>query len=337
MTPILAIMLLMGTAFALSTGSSTEEAENDDEALSESDDTTQEPVTFDEEFYASDFTEDELINDDFTISGTDGNTLVSLLVAEDGSDTSDTFLTMPTIITAGGDDTVEAYSMDGFISTGDGNDTVNLISSDIGGNTIDTGNGNDVVHVTSLTDERMDFEEYLNIKTGEGDDTINISGYIEGGHVNIEAGDGDDVAKIQTIPTLSVVDMGDGDDSIEITDASVAGATLLGGSGNDTFLLKVSEVSALTAYGTSGTAAFTLSDFDPDKDSLTIDVTPTNDGVLFEGIQIEQTTVNGSTSNTLVFFYQNSTGEDIDVVIELGNNDVQLDDINIILNGSQFS
>lgn len=179
------------------------------------------------------------------------------------------------ISTGDGVDTVsikQAHIGDGIgltdvldINTGKGADTVTLgdaISSlDVKGYAfIDTTSGriNGAVNLSELGDDRVSITSLsvtgsLNVETGGGNDTVEITGSYIGYRLNLVAGDGIDVAKMRdvTVQNAIIVDMGAGNDSLELhnvdtiyiptsnTNTTDGSMQLDGGLGTDTLVVSL--------------------------------------------------------------------------------------------------
>ena len=163
-----------------------------------------------------------------------------------------------------------------LLKTGDGNDTVNFEeNSRIKNTKVDTGSGNDVVNIKTdlsalaVNDGTTDETEYAGsrtdsfIKTGEGNDTINVTGAnlnrvdIDSGNGDlskepygdtlefissairdseIKSGNGNDNYKFEnTNLDKTSIDSGEGNDTIKIGDEiNIKNSSITGGDGNDT-------------------------------------------------------------------------------------------------------
>ena len=163
-----------------------------------------------------------------------------------------------------------------LLKTGDGNDTVNFEeNSRIKNTKVDTGSGNDVVNIKTdlsalaVNDGTTDETEYAGsrtdsfIKTGEGNDTINVTGAnlnrvdIDSGNGDlskepygdtlefissairdseIKSGNGNDNYKFEnTNLDKTSIDSGEGNDTIKIGDEiNMKNSSVTGGNGNDT-------------------------------------------------------------------------------------------------------
>jgi Ca2+-binding RTX toxin-like protein len=157
----------------------------------------------------------------------------------------------------GGNDEIFAGNGSNLISGGSGDDTIitgdgdNLISGDGGDDFIGTGAGNDVVYGGNGNDQILagDGDNFVDagagddyIGTGEGNDTINAGL----GNDIIQAGDGDDVLNGGAgIDLISGDDSTAGDETIDGNLFTVTSDdTLLGGEGNDTFVVGTEEDAA---------------------------------------------------------------------------------------------
>lgn len=120
------------------------------------------------------------------------------------------------------------------ILTGAGDDVINLESHE---NIIRAGDGNNLIKVVSTGVQ--------NIVTGSGNDIIELSS----GNVALNSGAGNDnIILKQTTASTNSINLGDGDDSLNIN--SAGGATTINGStGNDTFTVQNSSVKLIDNGG----------------------------------------------------------------------------------------
>ena len=154
----------------------------------------------------------------------------------------------------GGNDEIFAGNGINLISGGAGDDTIitgdgdNFLSGDDGNDFIGAGAGNDIVYGGNGNDQILagDGDNFVNagagddyIGTGEGNDTINAGL----GNDIIQAGDGDDVLNGgDGIDLISGDDSTAGDETIDGNLFTVTSDdTLLGGEGNDTFVVGAEE------------------------------------------------------------------------------------------------
>ena len=141
-----------------------------------------------------------------------------------------------------------------LFKTGDGNDTVNFEeNSRIKNTKVDTGSGNDVVNIKTdlsalaVNDGTTDETEYAGsrtdsfIKTGEGNDTINVTG-ANLNRVDIDSGNGD-LSKEPYGDTLefissairdSEIKSGNGNDNYKFENTNLDKTSIDSGEGNDT-------------------------------------------------------------------------------------------------------
>ncbi len=240
---------------------------------------------------------------------------------DDTLDASDQFITSAepnaAIETGAGNDRI--------VSTGDGSD-------------IDSGDGNDSLSVNG---------DLLSVTAGAGDDTITVnepffgnsaSGEISGGDgdddiemwfafsgtINGDAGDDTISVQYDFEKGGTVIDGGTGDDyislganDISIEDGLDIGAILTGGDGADTFVVPTENRSTLQAV--------TITDFDPQVDSLAIDLESPLDPYTVNIVRDETA---GITTVRLDFPYE---GHESGALIELqGAPDFTLDDLSIL-------
>ncbi|WP_148802293.1 hypothetical protein [Campylobacter concisus] len=140
-----------------------------------------------------------------------------------------------------------------LLKTGDGNDTVNFEeNSRIKNTKIDTGADNDTVNIKSdmyayvTNNGTTDLTEYAGsrtdsfIKTGEGDDTINVTD-ASISRVDIDTGDSDTGDMLNFISAgiyNSEIKSGNGDDKIVLQDAKADVMDIYTGEGNDSLTIK---------------------------------------------------------------------------------------------------
>ncbi|MBS5827666.1 MAG: retention module-containing protein [Campylobacter concisus] len=143
-----------------------------------------------------------------------------------------------------------------LFKTGSGNDTVNIEKSDnhqlIKNTKIDTGADNDTVNIKSdmyayvTNNGTTDETEYAGsrtdsfIKTGEGDDTINVTG-ASISRVDIDTGDSDTGDMLNFISAgieNSEIKSGNGNDKIVLQDAKVDVMDIYTGEGDDSLTIK---------------------------------------------------------------------------------------------------
>ena len=145
---------------------------------------------------------------------------------------------------------------DVLFKTGSGNDTVNIEKSDnhqlIKNTKIDTGADNDTVNIKSdmyayvTNNGTTDLTEYAGsrtdsfIKTGEGDDTINVTD-ASISRVDIDTGDSDTGDMLNFISAgiyNSEIKSGNGNDKIVLQDAKADVMDIYTGEGNDSLTIK---------------------------------------------------------------------------------------------------
>ena len=98
---------------------------------------------------------------------------------------------------------------------------------------MNTAGGDDVAYVHTIATEA--------VSMGEGNDTL-VTETLDGVRVNM--GDGNDYVSAKAVATGSEVDMGAGDDTLEIEGTIADNATLSGGSGDDTLILHAYDAAA---------------------------------------------------------------------------------------------
>lgn len=152
----------------------------------------------------------------------------------------------------GGDSSVTLTNVQrGSITTGGGDDTIDIDAKSFdGGNAnkntfdIDTGDGSDTVTLTG-----DDSRSVFNVQTGSGDDAVTLDG--DSKSAQFDLGTGDDTLTVSgNVASGIYVDAGGGDDTIigsSADDEIIAGTgsdTVYGGQGDDIFTFSISEVIA---------------------------------------------------------------------------------------------
>ncbi|WP_103593816.1 retention module-containing protein [Campylobacter concisus] len=150
------------------------------------------------------------------------------------------------------------------VDTGEDDDTVNIKNgANLSWGSIKTGAGNDTVNIDgNMIGNPNHFNE---ISTGSGDDTININGHVSG-ESRIKAGEGNNTVYVRgTVDGKARIEAGDVDNDDKHSELHIeSGATLSGGSsvgmggGNDTIYIKEgsSVTSATISAGNGNDTAY---------------------------------------------------------------------------------
>lgn len=236
-----------------------------------------------------------------TLNGTEGDDTVAA-----GQDAD---LAPETINLLGGDDiaTIDV-PFDITVNGGDGND---ILSSTSVGNTLNGGAGDDTLSGIDAT----------SMYGGAGDDHITFDSDVE---LN------DSVARI---------DGGDGDDHIDVfADAGVntadrGGAIIQGGSGSDDFNIVLDLQNSQEAASILTTRVARIGDFNPDDDSLRIEI-ERNDATADRDVIIglNQTEENGSFTSqiTLTFAETVDATQAVAILTVISNGPFTLGDIQLV-------
>ena len=187
-----------------------------------------------------------------------------------------------------------------LLKTGDGNDTVNFEKdSSIKNTKIDTGSGNDVVNIKTDVwafadnDGTTDETEYVGsrtdsfIKTGEGNDTINVTG-ANLNRVDIDSGNGD----------LSKEPYGD---TLEFISSAIRDSEIKSGNGNDNYKFENTNLDKTSVNSGEGNDTIKIGDEINMKNS-SITGGDGNDKVdLGKGVVLDNSTITGGegTEDTL--------------------------------------
>ncbi len=190
-----------------------------------------------------------------------------------------------------------------LLKTGDGNDTVNFEeNSRIKNTKVDTGSGNDVVNIKTdlsalaVNDGTTDETEYAGsrtdsfIKTGEGNDTINVTG-ANLNRVDIDSGNGD----------LSKEPYGD---TLEFISSAIRDSEIKSGNGNDNYKFENTNLDKTSIDSGEGNDIIKIGDEINMKNS-SITGGDGNDKVdLGKGVVLDNSTITGGegTEDTLKIY-----------------------------------
>ena len=197
---------------------------------------------------------------------------------------------------------------DVLFKTGKGEDTVNIESgitvTSLKSVKIDTGADNDVVNIKhDLIDDwsnhgSTDGSEYEGvrtasfIKTGEGNDTINVTGASISG-VDIDTGDGD----------LSKEPYGD---TLEFISAAIRDSEIKSGNGNDNYKFENTNLDKTSVNSGKGNDAIKIGD-DINMKNSSINTGEGNDTVdLGKGVSLDNSTITGGEGTDTLKIHDNS-------------------------------
>lgn len=252
-----------------------------------------------------------------------------------------------TTVTGGaGDDLITAFVNSSWLNGGDGNDSINAF----------IGSGNSAVN-------GQDGDDYLwaeNVSSGSvalhgggGNDTVDLRNIDYGMGMG---GNGDDVLYASGIAIheneayFLSAEGGAGDDTIHfVSDDKFLTAAyfseILGGEGSDTFELTINEGEIFTPEYDDGYSpennpnilsnengvirieGVSLNDFDPQQDTLKIDVATANEEYRATTARLE---TGGDQKMFLVIRYESDTELTRDLLIGLGDVDLDINDINFV-------
>ena len=156
-----------------------------------------------------------------------------------------------------------------------------------------------------------DNDDYVNINeglseavfTGDGDDTVNMSGAFSDVNSYVSTEDGDDVINVKSGSVLNYgnaqIDAGDGNDTINLNQGSFVGISgssgtrIYGGNGDDTFNMD-GEIEGGLVYGDDGDDTFNVGSTGVLKDGATIYANEGNDTINFDGTAENGTQIQGN-------------------------------------------
>jgi hypothetical protein len=143
------------------------------------------------------------------------------------------------------------------------NSTVLALRGKIGGNLVSDSSAKPVGQLVILGNFSHPFTvgRNLTVKTGSAADDVEFQAITVKGNARIQTGYGNDKVLVTsdvdltgTVPTrlggVATIDLGDGDDTLDVVNAEVRGTelTLLGGAGNDTVTVTALKAPAATAF-----------------------------------------------------------------------------------------
>ena len=192
-----------------------------------------------------------------------------------------------------------------LLKTGDGNDTVNFEeNSRIKNTKIDTGADNDTVNIKSdmyayvTNNGTTDETEYAGsrtdsfIKTGEGNDTINVTD-ASISRVDIDTGDGD----------LSKEPHGD---TLEFISAAIRDSEIKSGNGNDNYKFENTNLDKTSVNSGEGNDSIKIGD-DINMKNSSINTGEGNDTVdLGKGVSLDNSTITGGDGIDTLKIHDNS-------------------------------
>ncbi|WP_180997333.1 retention module-containing protein, partial [Campylobacter concisus] len=192
------------------------------------------------------------------------------------------------------------------VDTGEDDDTVNIKNgANLSWGSIKTGAGNDTVNIDgNMIGNPNHFNE---ISTGSGDDTININGHVSG-ESRIKAGEGNNTVYVRgTVDGKARIEAGDVDNEDKHSELHIeSGATLSGrssvsmGGGNDTIYIKQGSIvngGATISAGNGNDTAY----IDENLDTANINMGNGEDTINFKkGITIKGGVINFGDGNDKV-------------------------------------
>lgn len=340
----LSILALIGVAFAIPIIDLSLNSDNDKDA---SDD---EPIDLE-------------ISEDGTYLGTDGNDTVTVtddatidLDTGAGDDIIQNFETVglalfdSTIDGGDGDDIIDVDADSSTIHGGDGNDTITVQGP---GSEVFGDAGDDFIEVSSVGDN-------LYAYGGDGNDTLQSlepTGYSEYGlsdNVFLSGGAGDDVIQIygprdNGAGYVEVASGDAGDDTIIMTSQTATSEQGIGfsdiiatgGEGEDIFVLQAHDNlldepieeglnnGNLFRDGVVTDHLFTVTDFEPGVDQLSIEADAVTEGGVLASARLEENTdAEGNSLTELILTYENDAQQPVQVLVTLeGAAGVTWDDI----------
>lgn len=273
-----------------------------------------------------------------------------LLVDHDLSE-FDAIATDNTTIDGGsGDDLIEFYGDENYVVGGAGDDTINGFHF-VGDSRVYAGEGDDHLWANNKSGGSV------LLHGGSGNDTIDMRD-IENGLG--DGGDGDDLIYASGLENwygtgyVTTADGGAGNDTINfVSDDTFIGITyfteIMGGEGADTFELTVNEGEIFTPEYDDGyqpgyqenilsnengvirIEGVSINDFDPQQDTLKIDVATANEEYTATTARLETgEDRDGDQQIFLVIRYESDTELTRDLLIGLGDVDLDINDINFV-------
>lgn len=159
---------------------------------------------------------------------------VASIIAGDGNDSVDVAGYVTSAHLGAGDNSLVVGGYTRYVSMGDGNDVVSLgstLHTNSRDDQLDLGDGNNQLTITGAA-------MGLNVTSGSGNDTFSFAqlGPSSSYMADVETGSGQDSVTVSGIAYANF-DLGDGDDTLNITNSYVTG-TIDTGSGSDTVTVK---------------------------------------------------------------------------------------------------
>ena len=166
--------------------------------------------------------------------------------------------------------------------------------------TLNVTTDNDEIINSQANGKITDNDDYVNINeglseavfTGDGDDTVNMSGAFSDVNSYVSTEDGDDVINVKSGSVLNYgnaqIDAGDGNDTINLNQGSFVGISgssgtrIYGGDGDDTFNMD-GEIKGGLVYGDDGDDTFNVGSTGVLKDGATIYAGEGKDTINFDG------------------------------------------------------
>ncbi|WP_159071536.1 beta strand repeat-containing protein, partial [Campylobacter concisus] len=177
--------------------------------------------------------------------------------------------------------------------------------------TLNVTTDNDEIINSQANGKITDNDDYVNINeglseavfTGDGDDTVNMSGAFSDVNSYVSTEDGDDVINVKSGSVLNYgnaqIDAGDGNDTINLNQGSFVGISgssgtrIYGGDGDDTFNMN-GEIKGGLVYGDDGDDTFNVGSTGVLKDGATIYANEGNDTINFDGTAENGTQIQGN-------------------------------------------
>ncbi|WP_103640825.1 beta strand repeat-containing protein [Campylobacter concisus] len=166
--------------------------------------------------------------------------------------------------------------------------------------TLNVTTDNDEIINSQANGKITDNDDYVNINeglseavfTGDGDDTVNMSGAFSDVNSYVSTEDGNDVINVKSGSVLNYgnaqIDAGDGNDTINLNQGSFVGMSgsfrtrIYGGDGDDTFNMD-GEIGGGIVHGDDGNDTFNVGSTGVLKDGATIYANEGNDTINFGG------------------------------------------------------
>ena len=177
--------------------------------------------------------------------------------------------------------------------------------------TLNVTTDNDEIINSQANGKITDNDDYVNINeglseavfTGDGDDTVNMSGAFSDVNSYVSTEDGDDVINVKSGSVLNYgnaqIDAGDGNDTINLNQGSFVGMSgsfrtrIYGGDGDDTFNMN-GEIGGGIVHGDDGDDTFNVGSTGVLKDGATIYANEGNDTINFGGTAENGTQIQGN-------------------------------------------